>query len=167
LELANSDVETMLLHFDKIRVDEILWDVRNEILKQKPDYNIDINFDTVIKNEKSITCKGEEKLLKTVFINIIDNACKFSVDKTVEINVTSEKSNIVLFFTDNGIGIPENHIKHIFEPFFRGGNAQGTPGNGIGLSLVQRIIKLHNGKIFVRSKFNEGTTVEVVIPNLS
>jgi len=167
LELANSDVETMLLHFEKIRIDETLWNVRNELLKQKPEYKIYINFDTEIDNESSLTCKGEEKLLKTVFINIIDNACKFSTSKTVEIKVTFEKSNIILFFIDHGIGIPENHLKHIFEPFFRGSNAQGIPGNGIGLSLVQRIIKLHNGKIFIRSKFNEGTTVEVVLPNLS
>ncbi len=167
LELANSEVETLFQNFDEMRVDEILWNIRDEMAKQKPGFIVHINFEKLMDNEKYLTCKGEEKLLKTAFINIIDNACKFSDSKTVEIKITFEKANIILFFTDKGIGMPETYLKHIFEPFYRGSNTHGISGNGIGLSLVHRIIKLHSGKIFIRSKLNEGTTVEVVLPNLS
>lgn len=167
LELANSNVETMSESFEEIRVDEILWDIRDELLKQKPEYTIHIQFNEVTDNEKLLTCRGEENLLKTAFKNLMDNACKFSENKTVEVNVTVEKTNIVLFFVDSGIGIPEAHLKHVFEPFYRSVNARGTPGNGIGLSLVQNIIKLHSGKLFLRSELNKGTTVELVLPNLS
>ncbi|NUM50686.1 MAG: HAMP domain-containing histidine kinase [Flavobacteriales bacterium] len=166
LELANND-ETFLQHFEEVRIDEILWSIRDEMAKQKPECAMLINYEKPTDSEKYLICKGDEKLLKTAFLNIIDNACKFSNNKSVEIKITPEKTNIILFFTDKGIGMPEAYLQHIFEPFYRGNNTMGIPGNGIGLSLVQRIIKLHSGKIFIRSKLNEGTTVELVIPNLS
>ncbi|NUM30993.1 MAG: HAMP domain-containing histidine kinase [Bacteroidetes bacterium] len=167
LELANSEAETIFKDSEEIRIDELLWNVRDEMLKLKPEFNIQINFDQIIDNEKLITCRGKVKLLSVAFLNIIENACKFSKNKTVEIKVLAEKNNIILYFIDNGIGMPETYLKHAFEPFFRGSNTHGISGSGIGLSLVQRIIKLHSGKIFIRSKINSGTTIEVVLPNLS
>lgn len=166
LELANND-EIFLQHFEEIRIDEILWNIRDEMAEQKSGYTIHINYEKPMDSEKYIICKGDGKLLKTAFMNIIDNSCKFSDNKSVEIKITSDKTNIILFFIDKGIGMPETYLKHIFEPFYRGSNTLGIPGNGIGLSLVQKIIKLHSGKIFIRSKLNEGTTVELVLPNLS
>lgn len=165
LELANND-ETLLQHFEEVRIDEILWKIRDEMTKQTPEYTIHINFEKLVDNEKYLTCKGDGKLLETAFINVIDNACKFSGNKSVEIRIASEKTNIILFFMDKGIGMPETYLKHVFEPFYRGSNTIGIHGNGIGLSLVQRIMKLHSGKIFIRSRLNEGTTVELVLPNL-
>ena len=166
LELANSD-ETLQQHFEEIRLDEILWNIRDEMAKQIPENNIHINFEKVMDNENYLKCKGDAKLLETAFINIIDNACKFSSDKTIEISITFEKSYIIIYFKDKGIGMPETFLKHVFEPFYRGSNTIGIQGNGIGLSLVQRIVKLHTGKIFIRSKLNLGTTLELVLPNLS
>lgn len=167
LELANSDVDTLFQNFDEIRIDEVLWNTRDEILKQKPECNINIIFEKITDNEELLMCKGKAKLLETAFLNIIDNACKFSKDKTVKIKVVSEKKNIIVLFTDKGIGMPETYLNHIFEPFYRGDNTHGIPGKGIGLSLVRGIIKLHSGKIFIHSVLNEGTTVEIVLPNLS
>jgi len=167
LELANSDVETVFQNFEDIRIDEILWNLRDEIIRQKTEYAIHIHFENIAENESFLTCKGEERLLKTAFANIIDNACKFSQNKTVEIKVVFDKKNTSLFFKDAGIGIPEKHFTHLFEPFSRGRNTNGIPGNGIGLSLTKRIINIHAGKIFIRSIENEGTTVRVTLPNLS
>lgn len=166
LELANSEVDTLFKDLVEVRIDEILWDIRDEMIKQKSENILNIHFEKIMDDELSLTCKGKEKLLKTAFLNIIDNACKYSNDKTVDVKIIPEKTDIVLFFIDKGIGMPKTYLEHIFEPFFRGSNAHGIPGSGIGLSLVQRIIKLHSGKIFVRSKINKGTTVEVVLPNL-
>ncbi len=167
LELASSNVETLFQNFDEVRVDEILWDARALKLKQRPEYNIRIHFEDVADNELYLTCKGKAKLLETAFINIMDNACKFSDDDTVEITVVTDKKNIIITFTDRGVGMPDKYLGHVFEPFFRGSNVHGVPGKGIGLSLVRGIINMHLGKIFIRSKLNEGTTVEVVLPNLS
>ena len=141
--------------------------MRDEIQKQKPDCNLKISFDKITDNDKILTCKGKAKLLEIAFINIIDNAIKFSDNKTVKINVSTDKKNILLLFVDQGIGMPESYLKHVFEPFYRGSNTHGISGKGIGLSLVWRIIKLHSGKIFIHSELDKGTTVEVVLPNLS
>lgn len=167
LELANSDVETLFQKFDELRIDEVLWTIRDEMLKQKPETIIHIDFEKIADNEKSFMIKGNEKLLKTAISNIIDNACKFSQNKTVEIKVTYDEQNIIIFFIDKGTGISETELTHIFEPFFRGSNAHGVAGNGIGLSLAQRIINIHSGNIFVTSAINTGTTVKVNLPNLS
>lgn len=167
LELANSNVETLFQNFDEVRVDEILWDARERLLKQKPDCNIHIHFEDVADNELYLTCKGKAKLLETAFINIMDNACKFSDDNTVKITVVTDRRNIVIAFTDHGVGMPETYLTHVFEPFFRASNVHGVSGKGIGLSLVRGIVNMHLGKIFIRSKLNEGTTVEVVLPNLA
>lgn len=167
LELANNDVDTLYQDFEEIRIDEILWNIRDEIMKQKPDCNIKISFEEITDNEKFLTCKGKAKLLEIAFTNIIDNACKFSNSKTVKINVGLEKEDILLLFTDQGIGIPESYLNHVFEPFYRGSNTHGISGKGIGLSLTQRIIKLHSGKIFIHSILNKGTTVKIILPNLS
>ncbi|MCB0481813.1 MAG: HAMP domain-containing histidine kinase [Flavobacteriales bacterium] len=167
LELANTDVDTLFQEFEEIRIDEILWNMRDEIQKQKPDCNLKISFDKITDNDKILTCKGKAKLLEIAFINIIDNAIKFSDNKTVKINVSTDKKNIILLFVDQGIGMPESYLKHVFEPFYRGSNTHGISGKGIGLSLVWRIIKLHSGKIFIHSELDKGTTVEVVLPNLS
>lgn len=166
LELANND-ETLIQHFEEVRIDEVLWSVRDEFTRLNPDFKIHIQFDYDLENDMHLTCKGDIKLLETAFINLIDNACKFSTNKSVEIKISSDSTNIILLFIDKGIGMPSSYIKHVFEPFYRGGNTHGIIGNGIGLSLVHRIIKLHSGKIFIRSKQNIGTTVEIVIPNLS
>ena len=100
LELANSDVDTLFQNFDEIRIDEVLWNTRDEILKQKPECNINIIFEKITDNEELLMCKGKAKLLETAFLNIIDNACKFSKDKTVKIKVVSEKKHIIILFNE-------------------------------------------------------------------
>jgi two-component system sensor histidine kinase ArlS len=116
---------------------------------------------------------GNEYLLKVAFVNLFENGCKFSTDKssTVSISfrqtdVTKYSSLVILKFTDKGIGIAEDELKNIFAPFYRGGNKQFAVGNGIGLSLTQKIIMLHKGIISVSSKQNEGTIFSVELPRI-
>ena len=167
LELANSDVETLFQNLEEVRVDEVLWTCRENLLKQNPDYRVDIRFEGISDDGADLLCKGKSKLLETAFINMAENACKYSEDRTVRIRVTADKRNIILFFTDHGIGMPEEYLKHLFEPFHRGRNVHGVSGKGIGLALVKGIIKLHSGKIFVQSKVNRGTTIEIALPKMA
>lgn len=165
LELANSEAETALQDVEDVRIDEVLWSIRDELAVKDPTCTVHIHFDPVIDNERFVTCKGRGRLLRSAFHNLIDNACKFSPDRTVDIRVIPEPGTITITFTDKGIGMSEKFIAHAFEPFSRGDNTHGIPGNGIGLSLVQRIIKLHSGKISLRSTINVGTTVRIVLSN--
>ena len=148
-------------HLKTIRIDEILLDARQQVQQANPDYKIDVHFENDFENDNQISVNGNEYLLKVAFANLFENGCKFSKDKQSIVSISFERDKIKLLFSDNGIGISENDLKHIFTPFYRGENKIYAEGNGIGLSLTQKIILLHKGTISVSSKQNEGTTFYV------
>jgi signal transduction histidine kinase len=164
LAKASSDISAIALH--PLRMDEILWQTRSELIERKKDYNISIKFRETIEDEKEITVLGNDHLLKTAIVNLMDNACKFSPDKSVEIFLSVKGKYIFTQFADKGIGIDPSDMERIFQPFFRAGNAKAVSGNGLGLSLADKIIQIHRGKISIESHFNKGTIVTVYIPFL-
>lgn len=165
LAKASSDISAIALH--PLRIDEILWETRAELIGRKKDYNISIKFSEPIEDEKEITVLGNDHLLKTAIVNLMDNACKFSCDKSVEIFLSVKGKYIVAEFADKGIGIDTADMEKIFEPFFRAKNAKNIFGNGLGLSLTDKIIQIHRGTISIDSQLNKGTIVTVSIPFLS
>ncbi|OFX54305.1 MAG: hypothetical protein A2066_00975 [Bacteroidetes bacterium GWB2_41_8] len=165
LAKASSDISAIALH--PLRIDEILWQTRYELIERKKDYNISINFSEPIEDENKIIVFGNDHLLKTAIVNLMDNACKFSSDKSVEIFLSVKGKYIVTQFADKGVGIDPADIGKIFQPFFRAKNAKKISGNGLGLSLTDRIIQIHRGTISIDSRLNKGTTVTISLPFLS
>ena len=105
---------------------------------------------------------GDRDLLVLVFRNLLDNAIKFTTpEDQVEVRVTEDGRMAIIDVVDTGPGIPAEEIPHIFEELYRGQNARGVPGSGLGLKLVERIIQLHDGTVFVRSKPEMGTVFTV------
>jgi signal transduction histidine kinase len=109
----------------------------------------------------SVVC--QRQLIQEVFHNIVGNAIKYSNQEPVEIEIGlgSSKGNLpVIYIRDNGVGIGEADLEHVFTPFKRadhlGLNQQGT---GVGLALVKKIIERHGGEIWLESRVDEGTTV--------
>lgn len=108
---------------------------------------------------------GDRDLLVLVFRNLLDNALKFSrPDQLVEVRATEDGHTAMIDIIDAGSGIPADEISQIFEELYRGENASGIPGSGLGLKLVERIITLHGGSIQVRSKIERGSVFTVRIP---
>jgi len=161
LDLAKASYDPSEIAFKPIRIDEILLDARQQVQQANSDYKIDIVFEQEFENDNQISINGNEYLLKVAFANLFENGCKFSKDKQSSVSISFERDKIQLRFTDKGIGISENDLKHIFTPFYRGENKIYAEGNGIGLALTQNIILLHKGTISVSSKQNEGTTFYV------
>jgi two-component system sensor histidine kinase ArlS len=161
LDLAKASYDPSEISFKSIRIDEILLDARQQVQQANPDYKIDIHFENDFENDNQISVNGNEYLLKVAFVNLFENGCKFSKDKQSIVSISFERDKIKLLFSDNGIGITENDLKHVFTPFYRGENKIYAEGNGIGLSLTQKIILLHKGTISVSSKQDEGTTFYV------
>lgn len=149
--------------FTNLRVDELLWQVREELIKHNPSYLIDISLGADL-DDNDLTVLGDEQLLKTALSNIIENACKYSDNLHVQILVKIEQGLLQVSFIDNGIGIPEEDLKIIMEPFQRGKNAYKAKGHGIGLSLVDAIFKMHKATIQISSRVNEGTQFIVKFP---
>ncbi|HEY0272200.1 MAG TPA: HAMP domain-containing sensor histidine kinase [Chitinophaga sp.] len=167
LQLAQSEMSRQEVVFRQVRIDELLLEMPNLIkLKQKNESKIDIQFLKVPENDEEVTCLGNESLLKVLFLNLLDNACKFSKDSTAQVSIDFFPRNIVIQVSDNGIGIPAADQQMIFEPFYRGENALQVRGHGLGLSICKRIVLIHKGQITVKSAAGEGTTFTVVIPHV-
>ncbi len=152
---------------NNISIDEIIWQALEEMKRFNPSYNINISLDNSVTDSEKIIVGGDEYLLKTAFSNLIENACKYSSDHSVLIGVGREDKYVKVIFEDKGIGIPEEDIQKILEPFYRGTNTVAIPGTGIGLSLVNQIVKNHNGTINITSKLGEGTRITLLLPALS
>jgi signal transduction histidine kinase len=162
--MAQASSEFSEADFSQIRIDEILWQAKRDVLKVNDNYQININFSESIDDELKLTGKGNEQLLRTALSNIIDNSCKYSGNHTAEISVTNEGNNVIMNFSDTGIGISEEELKMIFQAFYRAKSATNTKGHGIGLSLVEKIITSHNGKISVMSELSKGSTFTIILP---
>jgi signal transduction histidine kinase len=113
----------------------------------------------------SIKTLADETLLRHILNNILSNAVKYSGnEKQIDFSVIIDNDKIIFTITDHGIGIPEEDLKYIFEPFHRASNAELIKGTGLGLSIVKRCVELHEGSIEIKSAIDKGTTVIVKIP---
>ncbi|MBN1142789.1 MAG: HAMP domain-containing histidine kinase [Bacteroidales bacterium] len=149
----------------KIRIDEIIWQAREELLRFKKDYHIHISLNDSLTDCEQMVVVGDESLLKVAVSNLMDNACKYSVDHSVHVALHYTDKQIKILFEDKGIGISEKDLEKVFEPFYRGSNALShAAGSGIGLPLVNQIIRNYNGKIEIKSDMDSGTTVAVILP---
>ena len=147
--------------FGHVRVDEILWEAKESLIRANRHYNITIQFDIGLSDEAlMISC--DEHLVKIVFINLMDNGCKYSTDHSVLVTLKSQSGLIVIDFENRGMGVPHNELTKIFDPFVRGANAGKTKGYGIGLSLATQIMRLHGGTIQVQTSDGPGATHFVV-----
>jgi len=163
LTLAQSNLEKQQLQLKPLRVDEILFGAQNELGKAHPEYHFLIEYEALLEDESQLTILGNEHLLKTAFLNLMDNACKFSDDRTVRIRFAAKGTSIEITFSDTGIGIPAEDQDLIFAPFYRSVNSHTIRGHGIGLSLCQRILQLHNGSISVKSAPGKGSRFDVTL----
>lgn len=108
---------------------------------------------------------GSEDMLSQVFYNLIQNAIKFSSQKgLIEITLKGEGNMAMIEVIDHGKGMDEETKKHAFDKFYRGKNVSKEEGNGLGLSLVYRIVTLLGGKIEVESQLGQGTAFTLSLP---
>lgn len=108
---------------------------------------------------------GDRGLLWLACYNLLDNALKFTPPgATIEMRLFETAPWLIIEVVDNGPGIPGEDLPHIFEELYRGENARGSPGSGLGLALVQAVIKRHKGTIDVRSRPGQGAAFTVRLP---
>ena len=109
----------------------------------------------------------DENLLRHVLTNLLTNAFKYSpVGSTVSFVVQQEPDGVVFEVADEGIGIPEGELDHLFEAFHRCSNASAIPGTGLGLAVVKKSVDVHQGTIEVESRVGSGTRFAVRLPEL-
>ncbi len=165
LDMAQSNIDEKSMKMRTVRIDELLLQAQTELFKRNKNYIVHIGFEDFPDDEGKLLANANENLLKVVFINLMDNACKFSENKKVSVSISFGDSKIVLKFLDTGIGIPVEEQERIFEPFYRAKNSSITSGHGIGLSLSKKIIELHKGSIQIKSQINSGTLIIIKLNN--
>ncbi|GAA4447354.1 HAMP domain-containing sensor histidine kinase [Nibrella saemangeumensis] len=145
-----------------VQVDDCLLTAIEQVQARYPGRNLPLQF--MAGEEESFTVKGNATLLTTAFLNVLDNACKYSSD-AVSIQLQVREDQIIITVTDRGRGIDETDAAQILDPLFRGKNVEGVPGYGIGLAVTQKIIDLHQGTLQINSAVNQGTSVTIRLPN--
>jgi two-component system phosphate regulon sensor histidine kinase PhoR len=132
---------------------------------QEMDYWLDKeNFEVKIQLDDSITMKVDPEKLKQAFVNLIGNAIKYSGrTKKLDIRLFCKTEEIVIEFTDHGIGIPEKQLSRIFEKFYRADPKEGVSGTGLGLTVVKETVAAHNGKIIVDSEVGKGSKFSIIL----
>ncbi|TVP61040.1 MAG: PAS domain-containing sensor histidine kinase [Nodularia sp. (in: Bacteria)] len=136
----------------------------NELITQMQtsDSQNRINF---VSQGSYLTACIDQKLLKPMILNLLDNAMKYSpMGSVIDFNLFCECGKVVFQIIDRGVGIPVADRQRLFEPFYRGSNIHNLPGTGLGLSIVKTLVDLHSGHIAVESEVGVGTTFTIMLP---
>lgn len=162
LKLSSLDANVTPLSFSKFRLDK---QIQNTLLMLEPlwsEKNLDISLESA-----AVSVFGDENVMAQVWINLLHNSIKFTPKGgTITITVLSEDAAVACHIADSGIGIPDEDQLHIFERFYKVDKARdrNLGGNGLGLSLVKKIVELHKGTIEVESQVGTGTVFTIKLP---
>src|SRR5690606_7663650 len=164
LFLARTGYTENTKRFDKVRVDELLMEVQQNLSRVNKNLKIKMDFSLLPESPEKLKIKGNEQLLHLAISNIISNASKYSDNNEVYLALGATEQSVVIIIKDKGIGIPESEMPYIFDPYFRASNTFNYEGYGIGLPLSRNIIKMHNGELLIKSVEKSGTTVQIILP---
>ncbi len=164
LSLADVSLDETAVPFAPLQFDELLWQVRSELLKMHPTYAVRVELDERAESEADLTLTGNEPLLRIALLNLLENGAKFSPNGTVRVVMQAQPAELHLQFHNDGPAIPSGELPDIFKPFRRGTNAHSVAGHGIGLSLTERIVRLHRGRLTVESAEETGTRFILTLP---
>lgn len=160
--LAKFDSEKSKLNLAKVNVKNLIMNVVYNNQGKALEKNINIECDL-----ESIDSYLDKDKISQVIVNLLSNAIRYTNNGgKIFVSLYKENNNLKIQFKDNGIGIPKENIKYIFERFYRvdESRSKNTGGIGVGLTIVKSIIDLHQGKIEVRSEVNEGSEFIVTLP---
>ena len=142
-------------------VSKLLLDANELVLKAHPDYHIELIFEQEADDDRVLTVIGNPYLLTTAFVNLIENNCKYSDNRTSFIQISFCDQWTIVSLSDNGAGMSETDKENLFKLFYRGENKNQAQGHGIGMTLTKKILTLHKSEISVYSHQGEGTTFVV------
>ncbi|EKY28402.1 HAMP domain-containing sensor histidine kinase [Clostridium celatum] len=167
-----TSLATNVLNLSKIETQVILKDIQRFNMGEQIRQSIlllDSKFESknilLDVNIQDCYINGNKEMLNQVWVNLLDNAIKFNnKNGMVSINMKREEDNILITIIDTGVGINKEAINKIFDKFYQEDTSHATNGNGLGLSIVKKIIELHGGTIQCDSIVSKGTKFTVTIP---
>jgi two-component system OmpR family sensor kinase len=163
LFLSRADMGEVKMEHLPVSLDALIEDLHRQasLLGQERDIQV------VLRATAPAVVLGDELRLRELFLNLLDNAVKYShAAGTIDIAVTIDQSHVRVSVTDHGIGIAQEDQSRIFDRFYRTDDARAhtKKGTGLGLSICAWIVESHHGRIEVQSKVGEGSTFTVILP---
>lgn len=149
-------------HNVKIDIKELSKNLVDDLRMKYPQ----AHFSTTLQGD-NFEIEGDTSGITSVLLNLLENAVKYSKEEpVVQLHLQAEKEHIEVSIEDNGIGIPERERTQIFEKFYRIGNedTRSTKGTGLGLYIVNEIVKAHRGKISIEDNLPQGTRFNIQLP---
>lgn len=164
LYLVNLEKKELEISYEVTYVNYLVLNVIKKLKPLANKKNLSIRFNA---SEKIQMDADRDKIQQCLF-NIIGNAIKYTPENgEIDVDLSLDRmGQVIIAVKDTGIGIPQDRISHVFDRFYRVDEARArkTGGNGLGLSIAQQIIHLHQGKILVESEVDKGTTFEIHLP---
>lgn len=149
---------------EEININEVIKSSLETLRSKAAEKELEVSFDT---NNDVYKVKANRFLLEQMYINLIDNAVKYTPENgKISIRVSNSDSQVLTEIADTGIGIPKEHLPRIFERFYRVDKtrSRNLGGTGLGLSIVKHIVIMHGGKIEVQSEEGMGSKFSISIP---
>lgn len=165
LELSKINSNQLELIITNINLNYLLREIRDEYIPLLQAKHLQIHVELPLDDNSSIILSDGNKLHR-ILSSIMDNAIKFTESGSIKLSYTFHEGKLSVQVQDTGIGIPEEKLKYIFQPFRQGDETlgRGYGGIGLGLSIVDGLIKMLNGNISIKSKIGIGTTVRFTMP---
>jgi len=156
IDLSMIESGELRMSYRYFNVNDYLNTIIKEMTHLAEENGLELIFHSV---RKDLGIFGDKEKLKQVFVNIIQNAIKYTEKGKVELLAEEEEKNVKFIIKDTGIGIPDKSINRIFERFYREDKARShsVGGTGLGLAIAKHILEAHNSKIDVKSKLNAGS----------
>ncbi len=164
LEVSRIEKNKLQMELERVDVGDVAKETVAELQPKASKANLDLTLE--IRDKKLPHCLVDHPRLKEVFINLIENAIKFTPKGSVKVQVGRDGKNILASVSDTGIGMSREDQKFIFNKFYRieGWETRKTGGSGLGLYISKSIIEKLKGKIWAESKLNKGSTFYFTIP---
>jgi heavy metal sensor kinase len=162
LRLARGDLHHAEV-IEQVDLSTLLYDVTDSLRPLAESKGLSLSCDA----PPGMMLMGERDGLIRLFVNLLDNAIKFTEHGKVTLTGRSETEAIYIEIADTGSGIPAEHLAHIFDRFYRVETARSTEGSGLGLAIALQIAEEHKGDIEVESVLNTGTTFTVRLPKMN
>lgn len=150
------------LNFQEVNLSTLLTDVSDSLRPLAEIKNLSLHCET----PANIKVWGDSDELIRLFVNLLDNAIKYTERGEIRVSVICNQKDVVIEISDTGVGIPAEHIPHIFDRFYRVEASRTFRGIGLGLAIAKEIVHAHHGEITVESKLGLGTTFTVILPCL-
>jgi len=161
LLISRFDGKAIEINYQRLNLNELITNILNDMKILAGEKNIEI----ILDEKERLFINGDKNQINSLFVNLIDNAIKYNNNNgKVEVVLSKDEKYAKIEIIDNGIGIPQEEIPYIFNRFYRVFKAKDNKGFGLGLNIVKSIVDLHNGKIEVESKVNEGSKFTVYLP---